>query len=446
VSKCVFLLKVYALALISNALVAQTFSGSQHSHWPMTVGSRWIYQSESSDSSRNGMVTVMEVLPSPSVFGCLSSGTSASSPFQVAIYKIDPRAYWDINRSRRLRWMVGVHPSGYTPTSQAGSLFALGWYITGLDETPETGSTINLRSTTPSSNLPYLLLRAGGGTSMENVYHNVYQHSGSAPNYGCASGSALFQANWSVTYTPNQYYSTPGFSGFMLKAQYHETNPVPNQPPQTEQYIEDWYFAQSIGPVVIHTHKQQGIVPEQVSWQRIKLVSYQAGSGAPGPAGVTLRDALIARAGTTSGLNFYQWGYYFERTTNLTGLPPNYACVSSPTSPMTVDAYLSALETVGTSSCTALTYSNLSNGANPNTALQSMISQSGASRLRWDQWNYYLTNVTGIVGQAPENVCMQTVSVDSTNYVPNRYLLLTPRQWLLYYQHYYMPSVITCWS
>ncbi len=256
-------------------------------YWPMrntngtvAVGRRWVYQTESTDTARNGLAAVIEILPSPSTFGCLASGSPAASPFQVGLFKTDPRAYWNIQRHQQLRWMLGVQPAGYTPTSQAGALFSLGWYTTNLGGVPDNSSSINLRSTTALTNLPYLLLRGAGGTSPEFAHQDQFQHDGTAPNYGCSNNLEVPGAQWSIQYTPNQYYSTPGYTGYHLKAQYDEINNPGGSP--LEEYMEDWYFAANIGPTVIHTHKQYQVIPDLVTWQRMKLVEYQPnGDGFP---------------------------------------------------------------------------------------------------------------------------------------------------------------------
>jgi hypothetical protein len=364
--------------------------------------------------------------------------------------KIDPRTYWNINYDDNLQYMLGVQPPGYTP--QAGALFSFGWYLTDLAGEYLANQTVNVRSADPANHLPYLMLRANGDPTMEDAYHSQFQLSGSSPDYSCSGTKVVSNAHWTVTYSPNQtpappprvvararpnqYYPVPGYSGLSLRATFDEVNGV------NDEYKEDWYFAQNVGPILIHTHIQGTLVPNTIAWQRIKLVSYEPGSGVPGPGGVTLRDALIANAGTTSGLSFYSWNYYFQGVGHIIGIDPSWACVTNPNNPMTVDAYLSALETIG-GSCGALSYPNLSNGSNPNSVISSMVATAGAAaRLKWDQWNYYLTAVSGIAGQAPENVCMPTVM----GVVPDRYLLLTPRQWLLFYEHYYMPTTFACGS
>jgi hypothetical protein len=446
-----------ALINVGGVVTAQQYNANDNSYWPMrqpsgsvAEGRRWVYQTESTDSARNGLVAVFEVLSSPSTFGCLAAGVPASSPFQIGLFKTDPRTYWNINTKQHLRWMLGVQPTGYTPTNLAGSLFSMGWYRTDLGGQPLYQSTVNLRSNTPLTNLPYLLLRSAGGTSPEFAYQAVYAHSDPTPNYGCSSTVAIPSAQWSVQYTANQYYSTPAYTGYHLKAQYDEINNPGGSP--VEEYMEDWYFAPNIGPTVIHTHKQFQVVPELVTWQRLKLVEYQPnGDGSPLSAqrGITLRDSLIGQAGTTSGLNWWQWMYYFAKATNLATIDPYYACVSNPATPMSVNTFLSYVETIG-GTCGTLVYPQFSNGTNANSALQAMvIAASYAPRLDWDHWNYYLETLSGMSGQgqAPHNVCMPAVELFAPQYVnvnPNRYLLLSPRQWLLYYMHYYIPSTLPC--
>lgn len=203
---------------------------------------------------------------------------------------------------------------------------------------------------------------------------------------------------------------------------------------------------------MIHTHKQFGVVPELVTWQRLKLVEYQpSGDGSPLSAqrGITLRDSLIAQAGTTSGLNWWQWMFYFAKATNLASIDSYYACVPNPATPMSVQTFLSYVETIG-GTCGTLTYPPFSNGSNANSELQAMVAAAlYAPRLNWDQWNFYLNNRPGMAGQtqSPHDVCMPAVKVnEDPNIVvnPNRYLLLSPRQWLLYYMHYYIPSTLPC--
>lgn len=416
---------------------SQVYNASQHAYWPMTVGSRWVYQTESSDSARNGLVTVVEVLPSLPTFGCLYSGSSAQQPYHIGFFKTDPRAYWNIDVNHNLRFMLGVQPQYYSPTYLAGSLFALGWYRTGLSHAPLSSSSVNLRSSTPLTSLPYLMLRGDGSTSAENSYHNVFESFLPAPDTSCLSAQVLSNVHWTVNFTANQWYSTPGYTGYTLKAQYDEVIS------SSEEYLEDWYFASGVGPVVIHTHKQGSVVPSTLAWQRMKLVSYQPGSGVSGPAGVTLRDALIARASVTSGLNWDQWNYYFTLVTNLSGPYASYACVSNSSTPMSVDTYLNYLEAIG-GSCGNIVYPSLSNGSSPNTVLQQMTGTPGGSLRTWTDWNLALKSATNqqVVGQLPQNVCMLQVGTE----YPASNLLLTARQWLLFYEHYYISTTITCAS
>ena len=71
-----------------------------------------------------------------------------------------------------------------------------------------------------------------------------------------------------------------------------------------------------------------------------------------------------------------------------------------------------------------------------------MESLDGTSTgLDFDQWNYYYAQVEGQSGPAPQNTCMLTVTTydplqgTQVTIVPNREVLLTGREWLLFYEH-----------
>ncbi len=167
---------------------------------------------------------------------------------------------------------------------------------------------------------------------------------------------------------------------------------------------------------------------------------------APGPGGVTLRDALMARAGVKDGLNWDGWNYYFGLVTNVDGQYASSACVANPSSTsstMSVDTYLGYLEQVGTSTCPAVQYL-WPNGGSANAILGEMIKRAGDEniQLRWDQWNTHLTALTQITGALPQQVCM----TEQSGVYPNSFLLLTARQWLLFYEHIYVPNTISCRS
>ncbi len=159
-----------------------------------------------------------------------------------------------------------------------------------------------------------------------------------------------------------------------------------------------------------------------------------------------MRDALIAQAGVTSGYDWNQWMFIFAIVTNLKSIDSYYACVANPSSPMTVDTFLNYVETIG-GSCTTLSYPSFSNGSNANSELQAMIVASQyTSRDGWDHWNYYLEQRPGMQNQAQEpwNVCMPSVIASGQQTNPLRFLLLSPRQWLLYYMHHYIQDTLPC--
>ncbi len=235
-----------------------------------------------------------------------------------------------------------------------------------------------------------------------------------------------------MTWTPNVQVTTP-YTGTVsaLKASYTETCIANCQPPNTQ---EDWYFVNNLGPVRID---QSGI-------EQLELVDFAAGSGSPVSSFVSLRDALEALAGSGCCSSFASWSTWFTQATNLNA-PSSAAVCLSPFAPSTfsADYYLSLLENVGSQSCTTISYPSTPNGLSANAMLQQVENNAGTTSGRdYDVWNYFYGVVEGQTGPPPESVCMKSVQTNDyyrnpaqvTN-TPNRWMLLSGREWLLFYEY-----------
>jgi hypothetical protein len=107
---------------------------------------------------------------------------------------------------------------------------------------------------------------------------------------------------------------------------------------------------------------------------------------------------------------------------------------------MTVDQYLATLEEVGGATCQVVQYPTTYNGMTANAMLANMQLSAGTSSgyaYDWDQWAYYYQKVEGQPSPAPDTMCMKAYTYRNVPSVIayNRYLLLTPRQWLLFFEH-----------
>jgi hypothetical protein len=228
----------------------------------------------------------------------------------------------------------------------------------------------------------------------------------------------------------------------------------------THHFDENWYFDNNIGPVKVETITQDAYIPgtqtcrdngQCLLWQNLELVTFVQGSGSAGPQGVTLRDALMAKAAATGGLTWYQWNYYLQQILHV-AVQDSDACVSNPSATISIDTYIGYLESVG-GSCTVLHYDDLPNSqGNPNDVAYLMFQAAPTGMLDWDHWNYYFNQVTSgqITPSAPEDVCQPSITYFDTqsgsdqSVIGNRYMLLTVRQWLLLYEHVYIPSTFPC--
>jgi hypothetical protein len=394
--------------------------------------------------------TVLTVQPSPAQFGCVPGTSSAAiSPFEVDIVKVNPLNYWFSNGPANLRWFLGVQPAngigGYP-----GSLLSFGWlaqdYSSGLPGPTLLGNSAD--ALTLSVNPVYNLLLAGGALGTWSSLGAYPAPTSTDTETNCLAGGGVTR-QWNVTWTPASPFSTPGYpydpSQQVVEAQYWETGGTYQGPDN----IENWYFAPGIGPVKVEVLDRNFNIIRSMG-----LVGYTAGNGSSVSPYVTLRDLLLAQAGaynsTLNSIGFSQWSTYFSQATNLQAPTSAQACLNGdPNTPISVDAYLLLLENVGQAPpyCSTLLYPATPNGATANDTLTQMISLMGSSSgFGYDQWNWAFGQVENKVvpyppPPAPEANCMvsqTTVDPPSGNpivIVPGRFVLLTAREWLLFWGH-----------
>jgi hypothetical protein len=145
----------------------------------------------------------------------------------------------------------------------------------------------------------------------------------------------------------------------------------------------------------------------------------------------------MAKVGATYPLPFGQWANAFTQVTNLNA--PTIAQSCTDDKKMTIDEYLATLEQVGSVSCQAVQYPTTYNGDSANDMLTQMNILAGtpsAYVYDWDQWAYYYQKVEGQPAPSPDTECMKTHTHPNSPSVTayNRYLLLTSRQWLLFFE------------
>lgn len=460
------------------------FNLSQNPYWPTTVGNKWVMRNPNTKE-----VTKITVQPSRAQFGCtpnmLGTGnTSAVGVYEVDFTKLDPANYWGQGDYLNFRWFLGMQPAGQLPAGYAGHLLAFGWqapnYSFGLpDYVPQdnypyfnydygvhasVGSgVIDLLNTDNPRKPPYELLPAngvippGGGFFGDQIQIDLPQKSVvgnegvvySVLNTDCATVTGAerhytWQVQWSTASA-----NTPGYSGPVLKARYIETDTSNN-----DVWQEDWYYAYGIGPVRIDGAYGKGVDelhPLPAMEQLLELVSYTQGTGQVETPFITLKDALVAKSDQNAA-TFAQWSSLFSGVTNLKA-PTFAAACGNPISEgvqTSVDTFLGLLENIG-QSCSPVQYAPESNGWTANYLVQEMQNympapMSGTSYNQWnfgysyDQWNYaYKQKRPPLEAPGPENRCMKSLdnvpSWEPHFVVPKRFMLLSPRQWLLFYRN-----------
>lgn len=398
-------LLVPLLSVLAPSVSAQcTGACNQYanSYWPMTVGNKWTMRNASTHSP-----VVFSIQQSPSTFAC------QTSPIRLRIDKIDPRDYWAPNFQANLSWYLGVRSNG--------DVIALGHNWSNFSGTPVYGT--EFYRTDPAYNSttypPYILMRSNGPSAAAITVPLIYFGSGANPDYSCvAPPTSPSPGSWAVTWS-STVVSTPGYSGTAMLATYVETY---------SSLTEYWYFAQNIGPVKIINN--DGIT--------LELVDRVAGSGTASASSVTLRDIVIANAGTTAGLNFDQWNYYYTQATHSGPPSPEDVCMapSNRTNLITIDQYLSTVSQRGSSCSTGVHW--------PMTELNQVTALAGTtSGLSYDQWNYYDTAAGYSVIDVPA-ACMSSVTYQDgqsapgappTTMYPNRSALYTAAQWYALVQY-----------
>jgi hypothetical protein len=403
----------------------------------MTVGNKWVYRVSSdtlqpSDPSVIGAASVFTIQPSPAYFGCSvpfnngENAKNATSPWEVDLTKVYPGAYWQPTLAQHLRWFLGVPPTGQ---AGAGAIFQLGWIAYDYSDYNSTTDAKNLVPTSPTSSVPYGQLVQGPDDDFDRAvkYSNYIW-----PNLdimSCAKGTPQFSGRaWAATWRMLSTMVVPvGTFSNVLEAKYVE------QGGGAGTNYETWYFANELGPIKI--------VVTDANWNPIitlELVSWTLGNGTSVSSSVTLRDALIAKAGRTYGLTFSDWASALTQVTNVVAPNASQSCMTN--ARMTVDQYLATVEEVGSSSCKVIQYPSTYNGMTTDAMLANMQLSAGASSeyvYDWDQWAYYYQEVEGQPSPAPDTMCMKTYTYPNVPSVIayNRYLLLTPRQWLLFFEH-----------
>ena len=466
------------VCLVGNVmLMAQThYNTSSNPWWPMTVGNRWIFMNPNSvpmgSTNWKGSPTVITVQPSPADYGCGLSGGNAV-PWLVTISKVHPTNYWAIGATWNIQWELGVLGTNQAPLPWDGAVFGLGWsQYDYWNQQPNSATGFDFVSQV-SQVPPYLLLSPSGYTcnlgelqvgrctvpqsgEYQVIGNSDYPQFSSFPDFAPASPPAEpnisssclsdnprapLNCSWTVTwdnYTNNLVVPGYGETGgaFAAHAKYNE------QCNNGGQAIEDWYFAQNVGPVQIQTE----IPPTHYSNGTLQLVSFIPGNGTATPPYVTLRDALLTTmvannpANYNGNAQYSQWSSAFTQITDVKAPTAAQSCWAYGTSSESVDTYLSALEQVGSPTCTALQYPNTPNGQSANSMLQWVESPSYANttvNLNSYEWNYYYLQYEG-----QSAVGTTKCSLTATDYLtntgitmyPSTTILLDGRQWLLLYE------------
>lgn len=401
------MLLLFSPSFITGTVLVLASAGlatAQYNYWPLNSGNRWVFRNTATLQPvvmRSGVATL---------FNCQSA-----TP--LTIYKTDPSNYWAPTNQANLHWFIRTEPDG--------TIWAPGWYnadLAGGLTNPETTTVVPKIG---ESRKPYILIKNSATQTNESLILTKYIST--PPQNGqpdlrpftCVSDPGTgADHTWTVTYS-NESLSTPGYFGPVVKATYDELGPI-------GQFKEEWYFANGIGPVKIHTIKQESIDINIT----LELVTYTPGATA-GPE-VTLRDLLAARTGAVGGLTFNQWNSAFVSSTGRSAPGPSDVCLNPLNTwmAMTLDSYLSYLENWGTT-CSTIPWDAL----NMSTSMK-----------RWDEWgSAYLSAAQSKTGYPmspsigspdPGTRCAPMVSYVTnlgrgslaTAY-PNRWIMYTQRQW-----------------
>lgn len=312
----------------------------------------------------------------------------AYEPWQIEITKIDPRSYWAATATYSLQWMLGVQPSGQPFTGYAGALYGFGWFTTNYWSTPSFVGTADVINT---ANEPaYLLLEPNGSTgSFKSTTQGLLGSSSETaacltgtpsadswsviwtdtttdtPAYSGAVLSACYTEVNTLTYSECWYFaknigpvaivvSSPANEATSMRLVSYPGQPGGYSPTTPSVTLYDAIVAQAsyLGP---YTFAQWGpyftaatglaaptaaeaCVPsvdqnqpmylnpylsylELIGTANCTAVQYQ-------PAGInTTLQQMESMAGTTTGLDYFQWSYYYTAVTGKSAPAATSVCM-----------------------------------------------------------------------------------------------------------------------
>lgn len=424
------------LSLLCFATVAWTtaYAGTavSNSHWPLTVGNRWLFVDPETRSP-----TVMTVQNGPKQFGCVPlTDLTAQTPIELDIVKLHPGNYWQPGTAYNLRFLLTVPQPSSLPFGVTGDVLSIGWiaedYSTGMPGVVRPGGITNVVTlgTVPT----YRLIQADGRTGQYatlSAYIDVrLTESDQCAIYSPVSSTRRWTSEWRTT-----ALTVPGFSGTVVDSYYLEDSGSY----QGRDNKEHWYFAKGIGPVRI-----EAIEPDtQRSIKSLDLIAFEPGNGQPVSSHVTLKDVLLAYAGSTAARPYAAWASIFSGATKLRAPDARESCLPAQSAnlPMTIDQFLAQIETTGSASCDLALFPAFVNGQSTDSIIALMQSSGDHASLRnFDQWNFAYSAVTASRTHPPESACMTTVKTDeipnileSVSVVPLRWAEMTARQWLLFH-------------